>query len=202
MARSSNRYADAVASPDRGRLGCGLLGCLGGLIAGLLGGAILLALVSFLNALTAPLPVLAPALPNQANIRITITEDFLNRFIESPTDGGTAQVNLLPNNQLRVTTRTTLPLLALPVEIVGLFQLQAAGQTLEVRLLDTQVTGVDLPPEMQGLLNPDISAVNQDLSQAVEAVSQQVGAPVVITGLETTETELRLELREFPGGIN
>jgi hypothetical protein len=167
-----------------------------------MGGAIIGVIVSVLSALAAPLPVLAPAPPNQANIRIMVTEDFLNRFIEPPAEGGTAQINLLPNNQLQVTTRTTLPLLALPVEIIGLFELQAAGQTLEVRLLDTQVSGVDLPPDMQGLLNPDVSQVNQDLSQVVEAVSEQVGAPVIVTGLRSTETELLLELREFPGGLN
>lgn len=198
MARSSHRHADVVAPADRGHLGCGLLGCL----AGLMGGAIIGVIVSVLSALAAPLPVLAPAPPNQANIRIMVTEDFLNRFIEPPAEGGTAQINLLPNNQLQVTTRTTLPLLALPVEIIGLFELQAAGQTLEVRLLDTQVSGVDLPPDMQGLLNPDVSQVNQDLSQVVEAVSEQVGAPVIVTGLRSTETELLLELREFPGGLN
>lgn len=202
MAGSSHRHADVVVPPDRGHLGCGLLGCLAGVMAGLVGGAILWVIVSFLSALAAPLPVLSPAPPNQANIRIMVTEDFLNRFIEPPAEGGTAQINLLPNNQLQVTTHTTLPLLALPVDIIGLFELQAAGQTLEVRLLDTQVAGVDLPPDMQGLLNPDIFQVNQDLSQAVEAVSQQVGAPVIVTGLRTTETELLLELREFPGGLN
>ncbi|MCB0212323.1 MAG: hypothetical protein KDJ52_23480, partial [Anaerolineae bacterium] len=88
------------------------------------------------------------------------------------------------------------------IQVVGSFALQPQGQSVEVVLLDTQITGFDVSLDLTGLFNEDITMVNQELNSAINEVETTVGAPVVITGLTTTDTMIQLELREFPGGVN
>lgn len=188
---------------SRKSVGCGIFGCLGGLVAGVVLGVLLLTGISLYSALNASIPEPAPTPPDGADLRAVIDEQFLNQYI-ADTAGETVNVDLLPNNQMRMTANATVTIFgaSVPVQIIGLFELQNKGQTLEVALLDTEVSGVQLPQEFANFFGDDIAQVNQDLSNAIDDISNALGAPVIITHLTTTDSNLQIELREFPGGIN
>ena len=178
-------------------VGCGLLGCLGGLFAGLVGGAVMLVVVAVLMANTASIPTLSPALPSQPDLRIAIEESFLNRYAQQPT-AGAVTVDILPNNQIQLMANTNLQSFGLetPVQIIGLFQIQLTPQNLFVELVDTQVVGISLPPELSGLFGQDITLINQDLDGLVAEISKVLKVPVILSHLHTTNSQIQLEIRE------
>ena len=179
------------------------LGCLGGILAGLLGGAVLLIVLSIVNAVTTDLPPASPTPPDQADLQITVDEAFLNRYIEQPVDGA-ASIDILPGNQARVVADTGVEVFGaiVPIQVIGTFALQPKGQTIEIVLIDTQISGFDLPLDLSGIFSEDIALVNQELNAAIDEMAATVGAPVAITGLTTSDNAIKLEFREFPGGVN
>lgn len=180
-------------------VGCGLSGCLGGLILGLFGGGVLLVLAALVAATTAPLPAPTPNPQPGPDLRVTITESFLNRFAEQPAEGSVS-IDILPNNQVQLIADTSLEAFGLttPVQITGLFELQLTPQTLQVQLLETQVSGLSLPPELADFFSEDILLVNQDLSSMVNDISNVLGTPVILSNLSTTDTQIQLEIKEAP----
>lgn len=179
------------------------LGCLGGILIGLIGGAGLLIVLSLVMAVTTSLPPANPTPPDQADLQITVDEAFLNRYIDQPIDG-TTSLDILPGNQAQVVADTGVEVFGVqvPIQVIGTFALQPKGQTVEIVLLDTQISGVDLPLDLSGIFSEDIAQVNQQLNAAIDKMAATIGAPVAITGLTTTDTAIKLEFREFPGGVN
>ena len=203
MARSSDCGAHVVSETQPKVTGYSWLGCLGGILAGLLGGAVLLIVLSIVNAVTTDLPPASPTPPDQADLQITVDEAFLNRYIEQPVDGA-ASIDILPGNQARVVADTGVEVFGaiVPIQVIGTFALQPKGQTIEIVLIDTQISGFDLQLDISGIFSEDIALVNQELNAAIDEMAATVGAPVAITGLTTSDNAIRLEFREFPGGVN
>lgn len=188
------------SSPPQDSPGYGLLGCAGGILLGLLGGGLLLMLASLVAAVIAPIP--APAETASApGLRLTMSEASLNQFAQS-TAGAPAQLDLLPGNQVSLTSDTSVTAfgVTLPVQIKGHFGLQITPQsTVEVRLIQADVSGVDLPPETTArMFDSQLPALNQNLNQILVEASTVLGAPLTLTGLGTTDTELWLEARLAP----
>ncbi len=180
-------------------LGCSLLGCAGGLLLGLFGGSLLLILLSFGGAVTS---TVAPALPPPnpgPDLRLIFHENFLNR-VGQDSLGDTARIDILPGNRLNVVVDTDLSAfgLSMIVQVTGLFELQLLDQSLAVRLIETQVSGLDLPPEVTDFFDDNLPAINQDLNLALEEVSAAWGRPIILTGLGTNQTSLWVEAREAP----
>jgi len=178
-------------------VGCGLAGCLGGVIFGLLGGAGLLIVTALLVALFATLPAVAPTPAGRPDLRVTVTEGFLNRFVEPPAEGA-IEIDILPNNQVAVVGTGTLEAFGFPapVQVTGIFQLQLEGQTLSVRLVETQVADFALPPELNDFFANDIPVVNQDLQMMLAEISAALGVPVRVINISTANTQIQLDLRE------
>ncbi|MBI1880582.1 MAG: hypothetical protein HYR94_20585 [Chloroflexi bacterium] len=181
-------------------IGYGLWGCAAGILAGLLGGGLLLIVVSLVAALTTAIPATAQvdAMPD---LRLTISEDTLNQFAQN-TAGGPVQLDLLPGNQVNMQADTTMSAFGVtaPVQITGLFGLQITPPaSIEVRLIEVNVAGFDLPQDtLTGLFNSPLSMINRDLNTMIENASTRLGVPLVLTGLGTTDTELWLEARTTP----
>ena len=176
-------------------VGCGLLGCLGGLIAGGVGGALLLVIIAFFVAVMAPDPVYTGNSPAGPELRVTLTEDFLNRYAEQPADGSIS-INVLPGNQVELTANTTIDAFGVPfpVQLIGLFGVVSNGRTLQVELLNTRVIGIDF--DLQDLFSEDLATINQNLQQLAAEISTTLGFPVAVTGSSTTDTEIQIEMTE------
>lgn len=188
------QYQEPPAHEDA--VGCGLLGCLGGLIGGVVGGALLLVFAAFLLAVAAPDP--APASPGpEPDLRVTLTEEFLNRYIEQPVDSNIA-INVQPNNQVELTANTTVDAFGvpLPVQLIGLFQVTTNGQTPQVTLLNTRVVGIEF--DLPGLFNEDLQTINQNLQQMVDDIAATLGFPVNVTGITTSDSAVQIEVRAAP----
>jgi hypothetical protein len=84
----------------------------------------------------------------------------------------------------------------MPIQVVPVFGVQAAGSALEIRLIDMQVTGVTLTPELRDSISNNLPDLNQNANRMLGELSQALGAPLVITGLGTGDRELWLEARE------
>lgn len=177
--------------------GWGIFGCLSGLILGVIGGVMLLVAVSLLAALFGASPSPGPTPPGKPDLRITLEENFINRFAAQPT-AETVKLDVLPGNQVKLTVDTTVEALGLqvPVQIAGLFQVQYIGQTLQVTLLDTQVVGVSIPLDLTGYFAQNTAVINQELNLMVSEISKTFNAPVVITNLSTTDNQILLNIRE------
>jgi hypothetical protein len=161
--------------------GCGLL-------------LILLALVTSLQA--------APALPpptTDPDLRLAMQEDFFNRFVQSAS-AQNVTVDVLPGNRIRVTLDTTVSAFGTttPIQVVPVFGVQAAGSALEIRLIDMQIVGIPLTPELRDSISSNLPDLNQNANRMLGELSQALGAPLVITGLGTGDRELWLEAREGP----
>lgn len=183
-----------------GSVGCGSLGCAGGLLLGLFGGGLLLILLSLGLALTGPVPSLAAsANPNDPDLRLTLHENFLNHVVQDTMDE-TARLDLRPGNQLSVTSQAELSAFGVPtsVQVITVFELQLVGASLELQLLDVEVSGLNLPVDLNELFEEDLSLVNQDLRAAFDEMATALGRPIVLTGLSTDETNLTIEGREAP----
>lgn len=187
---------DYQTPPADNSSGCGLFGCIGGLFLGFLGGGILLLLVSLAWASGIANPV-TPANENVTDVRVTLGEEFLNRMAQQNATNP-VKLDLLPGNQIRLDADTTVTTLgvSIAVTIRGLFGLQVNNQAVELRLIDAQVTGIDLPPELNNLFSEDVAKVNQDLTQVLNNLSALMGVPITLTGLGTTDTDIWLEARE------
>ncbi|MCK6630187.1 MAG: hypothetical protein L6R45_34050 [Anaerolineae bacterium] len=188
------------SSPPSDSPGYGLLGCAGGILVGLLGGGLLLVLASLVVAVIAPAPTLAET-ASVPGLRLTMNEASLNQFAQS-TAGAPVQLDLLPGNQVNLTSDTSVTAfgVTLPVQITGRFGLQITPQsTVEVRLIQADVSGVDLPPETTAsMFDSQLPALNQSLNQMLVEASTVLGAPLTLTGLGTTDTEFWLEARLVP----
>jgi len=176
--------------------GCAL-GCLGGLLFGLFGGAALAVIYTLATAVLAPDPQITPAPPTAAHLSITLTEDFLNRFVEQPANGS-FKVDIQPDNRVQVNTGTVVQAMgvAVPVQVTGLFGLTATPQALQVKLLNTQVTGINL--DLTGIFDEDITLMNQNMAAMVRNISQAMGVAVSPLRLTTTDTAIQVDLREAP----
>ena len=175
------------------------MGCLGGLILGVLGAGLLLIVGALAMALTADTPVAPPRPVAAPDLRLTVDESFLNRYTEPPPDG-TILIDVLPGNQIRLVADITIQALgvSVPVQLTGLIQLQPSGQSLQAVLRDTQVSGLSLPVELTNLFSEDIVIINQNLDQILAEVSATLGVPVMVTNLSTTDTHLQIEIQEVP----
>lgn len=177
--------------------GWGVFGCLSGLVLGLVGGVLLLVVASLIVSLFGASPTPGPTPPGKPDLRITLEENFINRFAAQPT-AETVNLDVLPGNQVKLTVDTTVEALGLqvPVQLTGLFQVQYVGQTLQVALLDTQVVGVSIPLDLSGYFSQNSAAINQELNLMVSEISNAFNAPVIITNLNTTDNQILLDIRE------
>ena len=146
-----------------------------------------------MNATVTPPPFTSP------DLALTLNENLLNRVAQSSMDEA-ARVDLLPGNQFRVIIDTQFSVLGtvVPIQVTGLFGLQLVENSLRVNLIDTQVAGLDLPPELADVFSADLPALNQEINQALQELLTGLGTPITITSLTTTDTELRLEARQSP----
>jgi hypothetical protein len=178
-------------------VGCTLVGCLGGGLLGLFGGGLFLILLAVILALFRPDPTLEVTPPDRPDLRANISEDFLNRFVEQPAEGS-VRVNVLPDNQVELIVDTVIQGfgVSVPAQIIGRFEIQLAEQTLAVRLIDTQVQGVQLPPELTDVFSSDVPLMNQNLQTMVNEMSQRLGISISFTGLRTDENGIQIEARE------
>jgi hypothetical protein len=178
-------------------VGCTLAGCLGGGLLGLFGGGLFLILLAVILAVFGSDPTLEATPPDQPDLRANISESFLNRFVEQPAEGS-IRVNVLPDNQVELIVDTLIQGLGVnvPAQIIGRFEIQLAEQTLAVRLVDTQVQGLQLPPELIDIFSNDIPLINQNLQTMVNEMSQRLGISIRFTGLRTDENGIHIEARE------
>jgi hypothetical protein len=178
-------------------IGCGFAGCTGGLILGLLGGFLLVVLVSLGQAITSPIiPPTSNDNPDP-DLRLMLHEGFFNRVIQNSL-GDAARVDILPDNQLSISTEVQVAILGISrsVPVTGLFELQLIGQSVEIRLIDTEVFGFDLPLELTDFFGDDLLRFNQDLNMALQEVSTILAAPIILTGIDSDESSLWFEARE------
>lgn len=180
-------------STPAGGVGCGLLGCLGGLVLGLTAGALVVLASALLTAVGGSVPAASP--PAAPALKISLTEDFLNRYVEQPPTGS-LQLDVQPGNRVQVNASTVADVLGMsvPVQVAGLFEIQSSVQTLRVSLLDTRVLGMDV--NLTGIFDSDTAQINQNLDTMMQDVSQTLGAPLELTGLTTTDSTIELEMRE------
>ncbi|MBE7554219.1 MAG: hypothetical protein HS126_24415 [Anaerolineales bacterium] len=195
-------YSEAMyeSPPPQDSVGYGLFGCAGGILAGLLGGGILLLVASLVMALNG---VISPVTGSGAapDLRLTVREEALNQFAQSTTETP-VQLDLMPGNQVSMKADTSVSAfgMTVPVQITGLFGVQITPQSsLEVRLIQANVSGVDLPQDsLAASFNDPLAAINQNLNEMVKNSSTLLGVPLVLTGLGTTDTALWLEARTQP----
>jgi hypothetical protein len=132
---------------------------------------------------------------------VTLAEIALNQLAQNSADNQ-VQLDILPGNQVKLAADTSVSAfgVSVPVQVTGLFGVSITGQSsLEVRLMDVQVSGVELPPELsRDFFNSPLSTLNQDLNRMLGNASSLLGVPLVLTGLGTTDTELWLEARVEP----
>lgn len=179
-------------------LSCGLLGCLGDLIGAFLVGVIGLILLSLVVALIAPLP--APTPTATPDVRLTVSESFLNRFVRTSVADESVQVDILPGGQFKFIVDTSVSVLgaSFPVQLTGLFDLQSTGQSLEVRLLETQVSELTLLPELTDFFANSLSDVNNELNIAISNMSTALGVPLNFVDVGSDGSTLWLEATVTP----
>ena len=204
MARCPNRSPDALSklniqppSAQHNSVGCGLAGCLGGLLISFLGSAFILILLAFFSALDAPVPTISPPLSTSPDLRITLSENFLNRFAQQSAPDAIS-IDVLPGNRVQVVVDSAVQAfgIQMPVQITGLFEIKLEGQSLRVTLLDTRVAGIDL--DLSDFFSGDIAVVNRNVQTMFDELSANVGIPMTATGLNTTGTEIHIEVTETP----
>jgi hypothetical protein len=177
-------------------IGCGLLGCAGDVLLGFLGGGVLLMVLSLAMAVLSPDPAL-PVSAGFSDVRVTVREDFLNRFIQTSATRN-VRVDILPGGQFNLVLDSSVALsgVSVPVQITGLFEIQLNGQTVEFRLLDTAISGVTLPVELTGFFNDSLSEVNEELNNALNNVSTTLGVPLILIDLGSDDITFWLEASE------
>ncbi len=203
MERGSHRSAYAVDQPTANKhhnpnaVGCGLFGCLAGLVFGLFAGGILLLFAAVVTALATPMPPLPATPPHTPDLQVTITENFLNIFARQPADG-VVSIDILPSDQVALMGQTSWDTLGVqtPLQVTGLFQIHVTPQAVQVVLINTEVSDPDFPPELNNFFAEDTPLINQDLQMMIERVSQTLGVPVIITGLTTNNSQIQIGVRE------
>ncbi len=145
----------------------------------------------------APTPASPEGIPD---LRLTLGEAFLNRLAQATSNSTGVRLDILPGNRVSLTADTSVTAsgVPVPVQLQGLFGLHVTNQSIEVRLIDSQVSGLDVPPELTHFFERDVALVNQNLATMLANLSTLMGAPLTLTGLGTTETDLWLEIRETP----
>ena len=120
MERSPGRGAHAVGHHQHSFQGdpasYNLLGCVGGLIIGLVGGLLLLIFASVVVAATATMPSVEPDTDLAPDLHLTVAEGFLNRYAEQPPAGSVA-IDIIPTNEIQLVVKTNLELSAGPVPV-------------------------------------------------------------------------------------
>jgi hypothetical protein len=179
-------------------LGCGLLGCLGDLIGAFFVGIIGLILLSLVVALIAPVP--APTPTAASDVRLTVSESFVNRFVRTSAADESVQVDILPGSQFKFIVDTSVSVLgtSIPVQLTGLFDLQSTGQSLEVRLLETQISDMPLPPELADFFAGSLSDVNNELNIAISRMSTALGVPLNFVNVNSDGSIFWLEATVTP----
>jgi hypothetical protein len=179
-------------------IGYGLWGCAGGLLLGLLGGGLLLIGLSLVTAIASPVPT-PPMTRTTADLRLTVHESFLNRFIQTAT-GDQIQVDVLPGSQfsLRVDTTVSVFETAVPIQLVGLFEFRLQDRAIEIHLIDTKVSEVTLPPELVNFFDDALPEINQELNRVLDDVAAVLRIPLVFTDLGSDDTVFWLEAGEAP----
>lgn len=197
MSGYDNRFSENQAPLPRRLAGFGAIGCAAGLVVGMFGCGLLLILLAFISA-SGPVSV-EPAQTTDPDLRLTMQEEFFNRFVQSST-AETIQVDVMPGNRVSVAMDTTISAFGqnLSIEVVPVFGLQAAGHALEVRLIDLQANGVAMTPELEATVTQNLPDINQRANQMLQNLSSALGMPIVITGLGTGEREFWLEARSTP----
>jgi len=177
--------------------GWGILGCGSGLLAGLLGGGVLLGTLAVIVALLSTLP--APAVTPTPDLRLTAHEGFLNKFIQTPAEGNML-VDILPGNQLTLTVDATIAALgvSIPVQMTGLFQVQLNNQAVEIHLLKTKISQATFPPELTQFFNNSLPGINQELNRALQDVAAGLGVPLTFVNPGSDDTTFWLEANEKP----
>jgi hypothetical protein len=132
------------------------------------------------------------------DLRLSLSEAVLNRLAQAESQSPGVSLDILPGNRVGLTADTSLSAFgaSVPVQVQATFGLQIANQSIEVRLIDSQVSGIALPPEMTHFFEQDVALVNQKLAGMLANLSTLMGVPLTLTGLGTTDTELWLEIRE------
>jgi hypothetical protein len=166
-------------------------------LLGFLGSALILILLAFYSAVDTEVPDIPPPRSSSPDLRITITEDFLNRFAQQTT-GDTISIDVLPGNRVQILANTAVEAFGVqvPVQIIGLFEIQLVGQSLQVTHLDTQVAGIDL--NLGDFFSADLTILNQNVQATLDELAANVGVPVTATGLSTTESQILIEVTETP----
>lgn len=176
-------------------VGCGLLGCAGDVILGFLGGGVLLIVLSLVVAVVSPDPV-PPASTAAADFRLTVHEDFLNRFVQSSAVEN-VRVDILPGQRFNIFVDTSVSVLgtSIPVQITGLFEVRLNDPTVEIRLLDTRVSDVTLPSALTGYFDDSLSELNEELNIALNNMSTALDVPLILVALGSDDTSFWLEAR-------
>jgi len=185
-------------SSQESSLGCGVLGCLGDLIGAFFAGVIGLVLLSTVVALIAPVPALTTSAT--PDVRLTVSESFLNRFVRSATTDESVQVDVLPGGQAKFIVDTSISALgvSIPVQLTGLFDLQSTGRSLEIHLLETQVSELALPPELTDFFAKSLTEVNDELNVATSNLSTALGVPLNFVGVGSDASTFWLEATLTP----
>jgi hypothetical protein len=179
--------------------GCGLLGCAAGAVLGLIGGSGLLVVLSLLLAANVSVTPTNAADRVAPDLRLTVQEHFLNRVVQDSLEEN-ARLDLLPNNQFRVILDSELSVLGavVPLQVTGLFGLELVGQSLQVELIQTDVAGIDLPPELADFFGTGLPQLNQEVNEALQEISAGLGIPLIFSDLGTTDSQIWLEASEAP----
>ena len=201
MERSPSRGANAIGhhqhSFHEDPAGCSLLGCLGGLLIGLVGGLLLLIFAAVVAAATATMPSIEPDTDLAPDLHLTVAEGFLNRYTEQPPTGSVA-IDIIPGNEIQLVVKTNVELSGgtAPVQIIGRFELLNTPQGLEIQLMDTQVVDSPLPLDLSDYFGPDLRLINQQVQLLVDEIARGLGNSILVTDLSTTDTQIRLEIKE------
>jgi len=179
--------------------GYSLLGCAIGAVLGLIGASMLLVALSLLLAINASVTPTNAADSVSPDLRLTLQEQFLNRVIQDSLEEN-ARLDILPNNQFQVVIDTELSVLGarVPLQVTGLFSLELVGQSLQAELIQTDVAGLDLPPELVDFFSAGLSGLNQEINEALQEVPTGLGMSLIFTDLGSTDSQLWLEAREAP----
>ena len=134
------------------------------------------------------------------DVRLTVSESFLNRFVRTSTADESIQVDILPGGQFKFIVDTSVSVLgiSIPVQLTGLFDLQSTGQSLQVRLLETQVSDMTLPPELTDFFAGSLSDVNNELNLATARMSTALGVPLNFVGVGSDGGTFWLEATVTP----
>lgn len=153
-------------------------------------------MLSLVVAVVSPDPA-PPVSTAAADLRLTVHEDFLNRFVQSSAVEN-VRVDILPGQRFNIIVDTSVSVLgtSLPVRIAGLFEVRLNGPTVEIRLLDTQVSDVTLPSAVTGYFNDSLSEINEELNIALNNVSTALDVPLILVALGSDDTTFWLEARE------